>query len=148
MWNTEEKANKYSVDKNGVIRLNEPKSQSDPAPQPTQQPYPQQYPQPYPPYQQQYQQPYLQPYTYLRNEETNACGMSGFILSLLAVIFCGRPILAGILWLIGFIFSIIGLENRPKGFALAGLIISLSMMAIGLLLFIFAFSVMAALLSK
>lgn len=160
MSDTGEKSSRYSVNENGVIRLNETKPQGEPAPQPEQQPYrqpyqqqyqqpyPQQYQQPYPQYQQPYQQPYYpQPYAYQRNEGSNACGMTGFILSLLAVVFCWQLVLAGILWLIGLIFSIVGLGSRPRGFAVAGLMISLSLLLIGVIIFIFAFSVMAAFLS-
>lgn len=64
--------------------------------------------------------------------ETNSMGLSGFILSIVAFLFFWIPIIGGIFWLLGLVFSCVGLAKSPKKFAIAGLIISL----VGLLLFI------------
>jgi len=64
--------------------------------------------------------------------ETNSMGLSGFILSIVAFLLFWTPIIGGILWILGLVFSCVGLAKRPKKFAIAGLIISL----VGLLVFI------------
>lgn len=59
---------------------------------------------------------------------SNGKGLAGFILSLIGLFLTWTIILAGIsplFWLLGLIFSIIGMFKRPRGFAIAGLIISL-----------------------
>lgn len=160
MSNTPNNDGKYSVDESGIIRLNdsERRRQRQPRPdvprqpyqqsaqpsysQPYQQPYSQLYQQPY---SQSYQQPYPQPYTYQRAEESNPCGVTGFVLSILSILFCWLPILSGILWLLGLIFSIVGMGKRPKELAVAGLVISLFFLVIGLLVLIFAYTFIAAL---
>lgn len=55
---------------------------------------------------------------------TNGIGTAGFVLALLALVFCWVPFLDFILWLLGAIFSIIGLFRAPRGFAIAGTVIS------------------------
>ena len=80
------------------------------------------------PYQQQpYQQyPPQQPvYIVQRSQESNGIGTAGFILALLDLLFCWAPIVNIVFWLLGFIFSFIGLFKRPKGLAIAGFVISL-----------------------
>ena len=52
-------------------------------------------------------------------------GIVGFILALLAVFLCWVPIFGWVLWSLGLILSFIGVFGRPRGFAIAGLIISL-----------------------
>lgn len=146
--------NKYFVDARGIVRLNEEQHQPPQPPQPPQQPpYPYtcqpqqpryqspgqpQYPQPYP-------QTYGRPYPYNHSEGSNTCGVVGFILSILAIVFCWIPVLSGILWLAGLILSIIGMGYRPKGLAIAGLIISVLVLIIGLFILIFAYAFFAAL---
>lgn len=91
-----------------------------------QQPYQQQ-----PPYQQPYQQPpYQQPYPpqqIIINQppvKKNGIGTAGFILALLSLVLCWTPVLGFILWLLGTIFSVIGLFKAPRGLAIAGTVIS------------------------
>lgn len=90
------------------------------------QPYQQQ-----PPYQQPYQQPpYQQPYApqqIIINQppvKKNGIGTAGFILALLSLVLCWTPVLGFILWLLGTIFSVIGLFKAPRGLAIAGTVIS------------------------
>lgn len=45
-------------------------------------------------------------------------------MALLGLIFSWIPVLNWILWILGLIFSIIGVTKKPKGLAIAGLIIS------------------------
>lgn len=57
-------------------------------------------------------------------QKSNGIGTAGFIISLLAFVFCWVPVLDFILWFLGALFSFIGIFKKPKGFAIAGLIIS------------------------
>ena len=45
-------------------------------------------------------------------------------MSILGLVLCWVPIANVILWFLGFLFSFIGVFKRPKGKAIAGLIIS------------------------
>lgn len=57
--------------------------------------------------------------------KTNGIGTAGFIMSLIAVFLGWIPVLGWILWLLGLVFSFVGLFKSPRGFAVAGFIISL-----------------------
>ena len=57
--------------------------------------------------------------------KSNGLGTAGFVLALLALLGCWIPVLNWILWLLGFIFSFIGIFKSPRGLAIAGLCISL-----------------------
>jgi len=74
--------------------------------------------------------------TIIINQQTkssNAAGIAGLILSVISwFLFC-FPIMGSIIWLLGAVFSIIGLFKRPRGAAIAGVIISF----IGLIILIF-----------
>lgn len=95
-------------------------------PPPTQSPY------------QNYNQPPVQ--------EKNGIGLAGFILSIVAFVLFWVPIINGICWLLGLILSIVGMFKKPKGLAIAGLVISL----IGVVFFILAITLFttAAILSN
>ena len=56
--------------------------------------------------------------------QQNGIGTAGFVLALIGLIFCWVPILNWILWILGVIFSLIGVFKRPKGLSIAGLVIS------------------------
>ena len=51
-------------------------------------------------------------------------GVAGFVLALLGLILCWVPNLNWILWILGLVFSIIGMFKPKKGLAIAGLVIS------------------------
>lgn len=51
-------------------------------------------------------------------------GTAGFVLSLVAFFLCWVPVLDWILWILGVIFSFIGVFKKPRGLAIAGLVIS------------------------
>lgn len=96
-----------------------------------QQPYgqgqPQQsYNQGQPQYQQQYQQQ-PQQNIYVNNAErkSNSMGAAGMIMAIVALFVSWIPILSWIVWMLGLIFSIIGVFKEPRGMAIAGLVISL-----------------------
>lgn len=72
---------------------------------------------------QQNYQGYAQP-IYVNVPEKNNLGLAGFIMSIIAILLCWIPILGQILWLLGVVFSAIGIFKKPRGFAIAGLVIS------------------------
>lgn len=75
--------------------------------------------------------------------ENNTLGLAGFVLSIVAFIFSWIPFFGGILWLVGAVLSIIGLFKAPRGFAIAGTIISFLMMIV-FLFFFMGFVMLAA----
>ncbi|MFQ9502833.1 MAG: hypothetical protein ACLR1G_01335 [Alistipes indistinctus] len=68
--------------------------------------------------------------------KSNGMGTAGFVLALLALFLGWVPVVGWILWVLGLIFSCVGVFRTPKGLAIAGLIISL--LGVILLLFVFA----------
>ena len=56
-------------------------------------------------------------------DEKNGLGLAGFILAIVALFLDWVPFIGWLLWLLGAIFSIIGLFKRPRGFAIAGFVI-------------------------
>lgn len=63
----------------------------------------------------------------IADKRSNSAGTAGFVLSLIGLILCWVPILNLILFILGFIFSIVGLckKNAQKGLAIAGLILAI-----------------------
>lgn len=55
----------------------------------------------------------------------NGIGTAGFILALVSLLIGSLPGVGWICWLLGLIFSCIGLSKTPKGLAVAGVVISL-----------------------
>ena len=55
---------------------------------------------------------------------SNGIATPGLVLSILGLALCWIPIVDVILWFLGFLFSFIGVFKRPRGKAIAGLIIS------------------------
>ena len=56
-------------------------------------------------------------------EQNNGMGIAGFILALLSLLLCWIPFLNWILWILGLVFSIIGVTKPKKGLAIAGLVL-------------------------
>ena len=69
--------------------------------------------------------------------------MAGFVLALLGLFLGWVPVLGWILWVLGLIFSVIGVFRTPKGLAIAGLIITF----IGLIVLIILGAVFATALA-
>ncbi|MDR1342796.1 MAG: hypothetical protein LBK18_06025 [Prevotellaceae bacterium] len=68
---------------------------------------------------------------------SNGVGIAGFVLALVALLLGWVPVLGWILWALGLILSFVGvLLKKPKGLAIAGLVVSV--VGIILLLFVFA----------
>lgn len=76
-------------------------------------------------------------------KSNNGIGIAGFVLALIAIFIIWIPIFNFIVWFLGLIFSFIGIFKKPKGFAIAGLIISL----LGIILMLFVFSAFVTALS-
>lgn len=62
------------------------------------------------------------------------------MLALVTLIFGWVPVFGWIIWVLGLVFSFIGIFRRPRGLAVAGLIISL----IDIILILFLFAIIAA----
>jgi hypothetical protein len=58
-------------------------------------------------------------------KQSNGLGVAGFVLALLGLILSWLPVVGWILSPLGFILSLVGVFKKPKGLAIAGLIISL-----------------------
>ncbi len=68
--------------------------------------------------------------------QKNPLGVAGFIFALLGVFLSWVPILGWVIWFLGALFSIIGSFKKPKGMAVAGVI--LTFINLILLLFVIA----------
>ena len=68
-------------------------------------------------------------------KQSNGIGTAGFVLAIIAIFLGWIPILGWVIWLLGLIFSFVGIFKTPKGLAIAGLVISL----IGIILLIVVF---------
>lgn len=75
------------------------------------------------------QQPYMPPV-----RKSNTVGTVGFIFSLLAIFFGWVPFIGIISWFVGLICSLIGVFSAPRGLAVAGLIISIVSVILGVIL--------------
>ena len=60
----------------------------------------------------------------MQEKQSNGMGTAGFVLSLIALLLCWVPVLDWILWFLGMIFSFVGVFKKPRGLAIAGLVIS------------------------
>lgn len=58
-------------------------------------------------------------------KRSNGVGTAGFVLALIALFLGWVPILGWIIWLLGLILSFAGIFKKPRGLAIAGLVISL-----------------------
>lgn len=60
----------------------------------------------------------------VEGKRSNGIGTAGFVLALIAFLVCWIPIVDFVVWFLGALFSFIGVFKRPRGLAIAGLIIS------------------------
>lgn len=70
-----------------------------------------------------------------QEKKTNGVGTAGFVLALIAIFLGWIPVLGWIIWVLGLILSFVGVFKKPKGMAIAGLVISL----IGIILILTVF---------
>lgn len=78
--------------------------------------------------QQEHRTPDQQGQTIIINQptgQTNGMGITGFVLAIIALFLGWIPVLGWIIWLLGLIFSVVGVFKKPKGLAIAGIVISL-----------------------
>ena len=61
----------------------------------------------------------------VQGPRSNGLGTAGFVLALLSLILSWAPIVNLVMWFLGLLFSLIGVFKKPKGLAIAGLVISL-----------------------
>ncbi|MBP5572519.1 MAG: hypothetical protein J6X39_07615 [Bacteroidales bacterium] len=78
-------------------------------------------------------------------QEKNGMGIAGFVLAMVALFSSWVPFARWIVWLLGLIFSLIGLGKQPKGFAVAGLIISLIGLALIVMIIVLGVAVLGVL---
>lgn len=71
--------------------------------------------------------------------EKNNIGLAGFIISIVGFFVGWIPIFGWLIWLVGLVLSIVGLFKKPKGLAIAGLVISLILF----IFLIFGFALLA-----
>lgn len=74
--------------------------------------------------------------TIIIQESSNGIGTAGFVCALIALVTSCIPFFSWVIWGIGLVLSFIGVFKKPRGFAIAGLIISL----IGVILLIIIFA--------
>ena len=55
---------------------------------------------------------------------SNGMGTAGFVLALIAFFVCWIPVVDFVVWFLGALFSFIGVFKKPRGLAIAGLVIS------------------------
>ena len=60
----------------------------------------------------------------VQSPQKNSLGTAGFVLSLVALLVGWVPVLGWIVWVLGAIFSGIGIFRKPRGLAIAGVCIS------------------------
>jgi hypothetical protein len=57
-------------------------------------------------------------------QQSNGVGIAGFVLSLISIFIFWIPVIGWIVWLLGFILSLVGLSKKPRGLAVAGVTVS------------------------
>jgi hypothetical protein len=60
----------------------------------------------------------------INEQKSNSMGTAGFVLALLGIFFSWIPIVDFIFWLLGLIFSFVGLFKEPRGLAITGFVLS------------------------
>lgn len=55
----------------------------------------------------------------------NGMGVAGFVLALISLFICWIPVVGWITWVLGAVFSFVGVLKPGKGLAIAGLVLTL-----------------------
>lgn len=66
-------------------------------------------------------------------QPTNSIGTAGFVLALISMVIGWLPYMGWLIWLLAVVFSAIGMGKKPRGLAIAGLIISVGLPVLALL---------------
>ena len=72
--------------------------------------------------------------------KSNGIGTAGFVLALIGLFTAWIPVVGWIIWLLGMIFSFIGVFRSPRGLSIAGLIISFCALIIIIVIWVIAMS--------
>lgn len=72
--------------------------------------------------------------------QTNGMGIAGFIMSLITLFFGWIPVFGWVLAGLSFLFSFIGIFKKPRGLAIAGLILSI----VGVVFIVFLYAIIIA----
>ncbi|WP_428743497.1 hypothetical protein [Tenacibaculum sp.] len=72
----------------------------------------------------------------VKQKQSNGAGIAGFVLSIIGMLFSWFPIFGWLIWASGLILSLIGIFEKPRGLAIAGLVISLFGLTLLLLFFV------------
>ena len=70
----------------------------------------------------------------------NGMGVAGFVLSLITLFFGWIPFFGWVLWGLSLLFSFIGIFKKPRGLAIAGLVLSI----VGLIFIVFLYAILVA----
>lgn len=62
--------------------------------------------------------------TVYQQSRSNGMAIAGFVCALVALVLFWLPVISWVLWVLGLVFSLIGVFKAPRGFAIAGLIIT------------------------
>lgn len=79
--------------------------------------------------------------------QTNPMGTAGFILSIVTAVIGWIPYMGWLIWVLAVVFSAIGMSRKPRGLAIAGLIIALGLPLL-LVLAVIAFGISIAALGS
>lgn len=93
-----------------------------------------------------YQQPQAQWQSLPQQRHSNGLGTTGFVLAIITMFIGWIPYIGWLIWLLAVVFSAIGMGSRPRGLAIAGLIISVAI-PILVVLAVIAFGVSLAALT-
>ncbi len=74
-------------------------------------------------------------------KKSNGIGTAGFVIALIALFVGWVPLFGWLMWILGLVFSFIGVFKPPRGMAIAGLIISF----LGIILLVLIFAGISAL---
>ncbi|MFG6397134.1 MAG: hypothetical protein K1V89_07350 [Muribaculaceae bacterium] len=74
-------------------------------------------------------------------QQGNGIGTAGFVLSIVGVCFGFVPFVGVVCWILAIVFSAIGLGRRPRGLAIAGLVISVALPLILIAVFVGIFAI-------
>lgn len=61
----------------------------------------------------------------VKEEPSNGKGTAGFVLAIISLCLGWVPVAGWAVWILGFVFSMIGIFHVPRGLAIAGLFISI-----------------------
>ncbi len=76
----------------------------------------------------------------VQQQQTNGLGIAGFVLSLVALFVSWIPFFGWLVWLLGLVLSAIAIVKKPRGLAIAGLVIAIVNLVLFLSIIVLAFN--------